>query len=137
MDGRRLIHMALLAALPLAAGAHHSFAAFDMAKNITIEGTVVAYKLENPHAHLVMQVDSIDGKPQPKAVTWDVEGQAANIMRRQGWGAQTVKPGEKVKVVGHPLHTGDPGLSLFYLVGKDGKNYYGDIARPVVGNNAP
>jgi hypothetical protein len=119
------------------ASAHHSFAAFDMSKNITIEGTVTAYKLENPHAHMQMLVTSVDGKAQPNPTTWDVEGAAANIMRRQGWTAQTLKTGDKVKFVGHPLHSGDPGLSLFYVILPDGKRVYQDISRPTADSKLP
>ena len=131
------IPVAIFATFPLLAGAHHSFAAFDMSKNIVIEGTVTAYKLENPHAHMQMEVTTVDGKQQAKPTKWDVEGAAANIMRRQGWSATTIKPGDKVKFVGHPLHSGDPGLSLFYVILPDGKHVYQDIGRPVAGSNLP
>lgn len=137
MQTKLIARAALMLALPVAASAHHSFAAFDMSKNITIEGTVVDYKLENPHAHMSMKVESVDGKAQPKVVTWDVEGAAANIMRRQGWSAQTLKPGDKVKFVGHPLHSGDAGLSLFYVILPDGKHIYQDISRPTADSKLP
>ena len=137
MKSKTLIPAALLAALPLAASAHHSFAAFDMGKNITIEGTVTNYKLENPHAHMQMQVVAVDGKAMDKPVAWDIEGAAANIMRRQGWTAQTLKPGDKVKFVGHPLHSGDRGMALFYVVMPDGKRIYQDISRPAAGSDTP
>jgi hypothetical protein len=63
--------------------------------------------------------------------TWDIEGQATNIMARQGWSRVTYKPGDRAVVVAHPLKEGGiKGASLFYAIMPDGKRLYGDIARP-------
>jgi hypothetical protein len=112
------------------AHAHHSFAAFDMKAEITLHGVVQSYVLQNPHAHLVIKV-AARGASDQDAGLWDVEGAAANIMRRQGWSSQSFKAGDAITVVGHPLHTGDRGLSLFYAIRADGTRMYQDIARPV------
>jgi len=126
-----------LAALTLAATfvaplalAHHSFAAFDMKQEITLQGTVQSYSLQNPHAHMVIKVAG-KGPGDRNAGLWDVEGAAANIMRRQGWTSQSFKAGDQITVVGHPMHSGDKGLSLFYAIKADGTRMYQDIARPV------
>ena len=41
----------LLGAIPLLA--HHSFAMFELTKDVTYEGTVVEYRWENPHTHII------------------------------------------------------------------------------------
>jgi hypothetical protein len=109
--------------------AHHSYAAFAMDKEITIEGVVVSYQLINPHVHLTVKVPP-GAKDASQVGLWDVEGAAANIMRRQGWNAQTYKAGDPIKLVGRPMKTGDKGVALFYAIKPDGSRLYMDISRP-------
>jgi Family of unknown function (DUF6152) len=122
-----LLVVAALSAAP--ANAHHSFAAFDMDREVSIEGVVASYVLSNPHAHLTVKVPP-GTRNASQTGTWDIEGAAANIMRRQGWNAETFKRGDRIKLVGHPLKSGDRGISLFYVIRADGTHLYQDIARP-------
>jgi hypothetical protein len=122
-----LVVIAALVAAPTVA--HHSFSAFDMEKAVTIEGVILSYQLINPHAHLTVAVPP-GAKDSASVGIWDIEGAAANIMRRQGWNAQTFKRGDRIKLVGHPLKSGDRGISLFYVIKPDGSHLYQDIARP-------
>lgn len=121
----------LILALTLSAAtalAHHSFAPFEMEKDITLEGSVIEFRFGNPHSHILIRVTAHEN---PSYVgNWDVEGGAANIMRRQGWTRETYKPGDAIKVVGHPMRDGSKGLSLFYAIMPDGQRLYHDIARP-------
>ena len=53
MKLKLLVAVALLAgAIPVLA--HHSFAMFDLTKDVTYEGTVVEYRWENPHTHIIV-----------------------------------------------------------------------------------
>ena len=108
----------------VAAFAHHSFAMFEMTKDIAYEGTVVEYRWENPHTHIIMKVNG-----GANAGTWDIEGGSTAIMGRQGWNRSLYKVGDPVTVVAHPMRDGSKGASLFYAV-KEGKRLYHDIARP-------
>jgi len=129
MKLKLLVPVALLAgAIPVLA--HHSFAMFDLTRDVTYEGTVVEYRWENPHTHIIVKVDP--GAAEPATVgTWDIEGGATNIMGRQGWTRATFKTGDHVKVVAHPMKDGTTkGASLFYVIMPDGKRLYHDIARP-------
>jgi len=117
----------LLAAIPV--WAHHSFAMFELTKDVTYTGTVMEYNWENPHTHIIVKVDP--GAKDPSTVgTWDIEGGATNIMGRQGWTRATYKVGDPITVVAHPMKDGSKGASLFYAVMPDGKRLYHDIARP-------
>ena len=109
--------------------AHHSFAMFDMNKNVTYEGRVVEYRWTNPHTHIIIQVPGTAKDPATVG-TWDVEGGSTNIMTRQGWNRALYKPDDPITVVGHPMRDGSKGVSLFYVVRPDGKRLYHDIARP-------
>src|SRR5262245_32078687 len=110
-------------------GAHHSFALFDMNKNVTYDGSVAEYRWINPHTHIIMRVPST-AKDSSTVGTWDVEGGSTNIMTRQGWNRATFKAGDAIIVVGHPMKDGSKGVSLFYVVLPNGKRLYHDIARP-------
>jgi hypothetical protein len=51
--------------------AHHSFSAFDMEKEVSIEGVVYSYQWMNPHAQLTLKVPT--GAKDPAQVgTWDI-----------------------------------------------------------------
>ena len=127
----KLIVLAGFLALVLPAFAHHSFAMFELTKDVTYEGTVVEYRWENPHTHIIVKVDPGAGVDPGTVGTWDVEGGATNIMGRQGWTRATFKPGDRIKVVAHPMKDGaTKGASLFYAIMPDGKRLYHDIARP-------
>lgn len=115
---------ALFFTLPLLA--HHSFAMFEMNKTVEFKGTVVEYRWENPHTHIIVRVPS-----GPEKGVWDIECQSVNIMERQGWNRITYKAGDPIDAFAHPMKDGSKGASIFYVV-KDGHRMYGDIARPMM-----
>jgi hypothetical protein len=100
----------MLAATP--ALAHHSFAMFDNAKTMSIEGTVKEFQWTNPHAWVqVMVLDKATGKE----VEWSVEGGSPNGLSRQGWTRKSAAAGDKVVISIHPLKDGSPGGSLISM----------------------
>ena len=121
--------MALSLLVAGVAGAHHSYSAFDMNRNVTFEGVVTNYDFANPHVHFTLKVPKGATDPATEG-TWDVEGASTSIMRKQGWTKTTLKPGDKVKLVGRPMRDGAKGMALFYLIQPDGSRLYMDIARP-------
>ena len=88
--------------------AHHSFAMFDNAKSVTIEGTVKEFQWTNPHSWVQLMVKDASGKE----VEWSIEGGSPNGLSRQGWKRTAIKAGDKAKVVIHPMKDGGPGGSL-------------------------
>jgi hypothetical protein len=117
----------LLLAIPLVA--HHSFAMFELTKNVTYVGTVLEYRWQNPHTHIIVKV--ADGAADASTVgIWDIEGGSTNIMARQGWSRITYKAGDAITVVAHPMKDGSKGASLFYAILPDGTKLFHDIARP-------
>jgi hypothetical protein len=133
MNVRRSVGAAVLLMLAYAGSplvAHHSFSMFEMEKNVTYTGVVVEYKWNNPHVHFTIDIKPGPGVEQATAGRWDVEGGSTNIMTRQGWTRATLKPGDPITLVGHPMKDGSKGISLFYMIKPDGKRMYHDIARP-------
>jgi uncharacterized protein DUF6152 len=110
--------------------AHHSFAMFDMEKDVTYKGVVTEYKWLNPHTHITVDIKPGPGIDAATVGTWDVEGGSTNIMGRQGWTRATFKVGDPITLVGHPMKDGSKGISLFYAIMPGGKRLYHDIARP-------
>jgi hypothetical protein len=117
----------LAAALMLAgpAFAHHSFAMFDYNKNVTLVGEVKELKWTNPHIHIIISV------PEGNTlVDWDIEGATPNSIRRtQGWGPETLKKGQKISIVVHPMKDGTKGAMMVSATYADGK--------PIVGGRSP
>src|SRR5688572_12210840 len=77
--------VAALATLGLAAPvlAHHSAAAFDTQKQVTVTGTVTQYRFANPHVYLTIQVRKDDGSIN----TMEVEAGAASVLNALGFNA--------------------------------------------------
>jgi Family of unknown function (DUF6152) len=107
----KLAAFGAIAAMSLAAGpafAHHSFAMFDSAKDVTLEGTVVEFQWTNPHSWVQVQAKDSSGKQ----VEWSIEMASPNSLARSGWKRTSLKPGDKVTLVVHPMKDGSAGGSL-------------------------
>lgn len=105
---------ATAAAVALAAPAlfaHHSAAAFDTQKTVTVNGTVKSYRFANPHVQLLVDVTQEDGK----VVTMDVEAGAASVLNGLGFGKDSLKVGEVVTISGNPDRTNPTA----HMLGKD------------------
>ena len=96
----------LIAALAATASAHHSFAMFDMDKDVAYKGLVIEYKWSNPHVHITVEIKPEPGVDPATIGIWDVEGGSMNIMGRQGWTRATFKAGDAITLVGHPMRDG-------------------------------
>ena len=108
---------ALILALRLApARAHHSFAQFDMTRNITLTGTVRDFQWTNPHTWVWLIVSDSKGTR-----IWGLEGGAVGEMERQGWTREIIKRGEKITVEIHPLLDGRMGGSIDKVILPDGR----------------
>jgi hypothetical protein len=95
-----------LAALAVPAQAHHSFAMFDQEKTISISGTVKEFEWSNPHAWIhITATDDATGRP----VDWAFEMGSVGQIAAQGWKSDSIKPGDKITVTGHPLRDGSRG----------------------------
>ena len=112
-----LAGIAGIAICAIPAAAHHSFAMFDVEKTMTIEGTVKEFQWTNPHSWIHLMVTDKEGK----SVQWSVELGAPSGLVRQGWLPKTLTPGMEVKVLIHPLRTGDPGGEFMQVTLPGGK----------------
>ncbi|MEO6078773.1 MAG: DUF6152 family protein [Steroidobacteraceae bacterium] len=106
----------LLLSAPVAR-AHHSFSMFDLTQERTITGTIVAFQWSNPHSWTWLMVPTPEGSGEQ----WGVEGQSPNFLGRRGWTKNTLKPGDKVSILIHPLRNGEKGGSFMKITFSDGR----------------
>jgi len=99
------------------AAAHHSFAMFDAGKTVTLEGTVKEFQWTNPHSWIYLTVIDKEGN----SVQWAVELGAPSGLVRQGWLPKTLTPGMDIKLIIHPLRSGDPGGQFLQVTLPDGR----------------
>jgi Family of unknown function (DUF6152) len=138
---RRLI-LTALAALPLAARAHHGWSSFDVARPIYLEGKAVNVAWRNPHVELDLDIApdfklpadlaqravpaqsaSVDGPgllkaaqlPTRKDKRWHIE--LAPLSRMEAWKAGEIKNGDAVSMLGFTFsgEKGDAVLRVEYL----------------------
>ena len=88
--------------------AHHSFAASFVDDEIVREGVINRYIFRNPHVLIYMDVMDENGEQ----TEWMVEGSAATSLRNRGWSAETVHPGEHVRITGKAGRDGKPMISM-------------------------
>ena len=92
------LSIALLAAIAVPANAHHSGAAFDRTRTVSVTGTVAAVEWTSPHARLLVKVKEAGGE----AVTWDFELPSPVTLTRRGWNRSALSVGDSVAVTGAP-----------------------------------
>ena len=99
------------------ASAHHSFNMFALDQNVTVSGTVKDYQFKMPHVWFYMFVPTKDGGTEE----WGFECHSPNLVARKGWNLNTLKPGDKISVMMHPMRDGSKAGSVAYVTLADGK----------------
>ena len=99
------------------ARAHHSFAAFDRTRQVTLTGVVKEFQWNNPHAWIQVIVTDDKGRQ----TEWGLECGSPNMMARTGWKRTTLEPGDRVTAVANPLKDGRPNASLVRITLPDGR----------------
>jgi hypothetical protein len=124
--GREKDHMRFKLAMASAVGlamaggvahAHHSFAMFDMAKQVTVNGTVKQFQWTNPHAYIQIMAKDAAGRD----VEWSMEMGAPMYLYARGWRPSSLKAGMRVSVTLNPLRNGKPGGVVREVSTADGK----------------
>ena len=92
--------------------AHHSASMFDYARSEVLKGKLVELRWVNPHVTLTVRGTLKSGEAP---ADWVIETTSPGNLTRvdEGWQRDTVRPGEQVEVVFHPLR--EPGKRLGLL----------------------
>lgn len=120
MQRHILPFLILLALLPVAGNAHHSFGMFDNTREVWLEGRIKEFQWTNPHAWIQVLVTDEAGTE----VEWSLEGGSPNILSRNGWKRTVLQPGDKVRILIYPLRSGEPGGAFLEVHKEDGAVYY-------------
>jgi len=91
---------------------------FDDKKSVTLSGTVKVFQWTNPHCWIQLLVP---GKGGP--VEWSVEMGAPFEVYRTGLRPSTVKAGDRLTIVVHPMRDGSRGGLFVSATGADGKPF--------------
>jgi hypothetical protein len=103
----------------VAPAAHHSAAMFDAGKQITLTGRVKEFQWTSPHCWIQLLVPD-PARPNAKPVEWGIEMDNPVGLSRHGWKPGSLKTGDTIVVVAHPLRDGSRGGQVV-SVSKDGK----------------
>ena len=88
--------LAAIVWLPVAASAHHSFAAeYSRDLPVTVTGTVTKVEWTNPHARIYVAAEE-----NGELVEWNFELTTPNILTRRGWHRDSLQAGDNVTVEG-------------------------------------
>ena len=87
------------------AGAHHSFAMYDLEHPTTVEGVVREFHWVNPHSSVTV----VKGAPGAAGEVWVIEMTSPGNLTRAGWTRKSLKPGDRVRVEFIPLRSGKHG----------------------------
>jgi hypothetical protein len=87
--------------------AHHGFfASYDVAKRITLKGTVTQFAWSNPHAQIYFDAKDETGH----VVNWTGEMNSPGVLAKNGWTRYSVKPADQITVIIVPSRA--PGAHL-------------------------
>ncbi len=117
MRSYALCTLLLASIVAASASAHHSGAMFDQAKSITLSGSVKEFQWTNPHCWIQLSVAGAGGA----AEEWSVEMGAPLQLFQGGWRPGTLKPGDPIQVVIHPMRDGTKGGLFVSAKSPDGK----------------
>jgi hypothetical protein len=114
---RSILVAAALTFVAAAAAAHHSPAAFDRTTQKQITGVIKAFKWQNPHSWMEVDVPKEGGGTE----TWGIEMTSPTYLIRAGWTSKTIRPGDKVTVTFYPVRTGEPAGMFVNVTFEDGR----------------
>jgi hypothetical protein len=108
----------------LAASAHHAAAVlFLLDQEVEVEGVVTRFNLGNPHVRVYFRMTGDEQE-------WMAEGGSRTVLLRNGWSEDMLKPGDTVKIVGHPSRDGSAIMHMEYLHMPDGRALWSEDVPP-------
>ena len=114
-----LLSASLLALVvaPAPVDAHHGGAAYNLTRSITLEATITRFDWANPHALIAFTAAGEAGTTDE----WTAETAGPVILTRAGWTKTTLRPGDRVTIVGQPARNGSKTMLLQRVVFADGR----------------
>ena len=115
-NGFVLAATAALLLLSYSAWAHHSGVVYDRENPVTLEGTVTGYEFVNPHVRILFEAKDKNGN----LAKWvAISGPPQTLFRQDGWTKTTLKPGDKITILGAPSRSEAHVLSVVKVSGEN------------------
>jgi Family of unknown function (DUF6152) len=99
--------------------AHHGASNYDWTRTITVKGIVTEFEWTNPHALIHFDVTDENGKVEK----WVAQETSLNMLSREGWNRNTLKPGDPIIVIGHPFKNGTNYILGRKMILANGREY--------------
>ena len=125
MGIRSYLIVALLLGTGVPVVAHHSFAAFDQSREVTVKGRVAEFQWTNPHAWLVVKGKTANGPDEE----WSFEMISPSVLRRNGWTRNSLKSGDKVTVTANPAKNGARFGLMLAVLDAEGRPVGGELPK--------
>lgn len=90
------------------AGAHHSLSIYEPAKDARVEGVATHYFFRNPHVAIRFDVTDANGEVE----NWSAETSGTRRMIKAGWDENTIKPGDRLIVIGRLSKRGEKKMFM-------------------------
>jgi hypothetical protein len=101
----RLVALGGFLMLGAEAQAHHAVAsAYDLNKEIVLQGTLLKLNFTNPHSNLHLAVQNKDGT----TTEWVLTTASTQVLTTAGLNKSAIKPGDQLKITALPARNGDP-----------------------------
>jgi hypothetical protein len=108
--------LGIVAWLSVPLPAHHSFnTEYDATKKVKLTGVVTNVAWTNPHMRVYIDVTDATGQ----VTNWNLELTSPNSVRRQGWGKNDLKAGDKVIFEGYAGKVVESRASLLSIAKVD------------------
>ena len=116
----RQVRVALLVwcVCEISVSAHHSTLAFDGSQPTVISGVVATFNWRYPHTSIVLDVSDSGGT----VTRWTVESESLQMLTRLGWTKSSIKPGERIRVIGARARNGAPAMRCRTIDLSDGRS---------------
>lgn len=121
MKTKIAVFLALLTISLTPAFAHHGGAAYDMANVLKLNATITEFSFVNPHVLIYFDAPDKDGNIDH----WTCEAANPAVLQREGWKHDTIKPGDKVTMMGHPAKGGEKLMRFEKIILPDGRELQG------------
>ena len=99
------------------ASAHHGSSNYDLSKTFSVKGTITQFDFVNPHS--AIHLEAKDDKGNSEA--WLIEADSPNNLTRAGWTRDSLKPGDRVTIVGNRLKDGSNVMRLQKVIFSGGR----------------
>jgi hypothetical protein len=103
----------VLAAIPSAAAAHHSFfGRFETQTLVELEGEVTEVLWRNPHAYFSLRADG---------VVWEIETSSLTVLKRMGIDEGTIRVGDRIRIAANPPSGAKKEMYARHVLLQDGR----------------